>query len=104
MTLVSPNDIVVLLAIMGAAVVTYSLRLGGLMLAERMPRSAGFKSFMEALPGTILVALVAPGIVSAGWLGWGGAILTALCMYRTKNVLLSMLVGMVVVAAGRAAI
>jgi branched-subunit amino acid transport protein len=45
---------------------------------------------------------VVPGIASAGWLGWGAALLTALCAYKTHNVLLSMLVGMIIVAAGRA--
>lgn len=96
------NNYAIIIAIMGAALVTYSLRLGGLLLAEKMPQNETFKSFMDALPGTILVALVVPGIVAAGGLGWCAALLTALCAYKTNNVLLSMLVGMAIVAAGRA--
>ena len=96
------NDVMVFIAIVCAALITYSLRLGGLLLAEKMPQSNAFKRFMNVLPGTILVALVVPGIVSAGRLGWGAALLTALCAYKTNNVLLSMLVGMIIVAAGRA--
>lgn len=98
----SSNELNIIAAILGAAIVTYALRLGGLLLAERMPRNLAFTSFMEALPGTILVALVAPGIVAAGWNGCAAALLTAFCAYKTRNVLLSMLVGMVVVALWRA--
>jgi uncharacterized membrane protein len=96
------NDMMVIMAIVAAALITYFLRLGGLLLSEKMPQSHAIKSFMDALPGTILVALVVPGIVGAGWLGWGAALLTALCAYKTNNVLLSMLMGMIIVAAGRA--
>ena len=98
----SSNDLNAIAAILGAAVVTYALRLGGLLLAERMPRSPAFRSFMDALPGTILVALVVPGIMVAGWIGWGAAFLTAISAYKSKNILLSMLVGMGTVAVWRA--
>ena len=96
-----PTDISVVLAITGAALATYCLRLGGLLLAEHLPRNGGFRSFMEALPGTILLSLIAPGIVSAGLLGGVAALSTAVCAWKTKNVLLSMVLGMGVVAAGR---
>lgn len=98
----SSNDLNIIVTILCAAMVTYALRLGGLLLAEKMPRNPAFKSFMEALPGTILVALVVPGVTAAGSIGCGAALLTAFSAYKTKNVLLSMLVGMVVVAMWRA--
>jgi uncharacterized membrane protein len=101
MTGMSPTDLSIVLAIAGAALVTYSLRLGGLLLAEHLPKNGGFKRFMEALPGTILLSLVAPGIFSAGALGGVAALVTALCAFKTKNLLLAMLVGMSLVAAGR---
>jgi uncharacterized membrane protein len=101
MMMAMSNDVTIIIAIVCAALITYTLRLGGLLLAEKMPQSNAFKYFMDALPGTILVALVVPGIVSAGRLGWGAALLTALCAYKTNNVLLSMLVGMIIVSVGR---
>ena len=101
MTALSPTDLSIIMAIAGAALVTYSLRLGGLLLAEHLPKNGGFKSFMEALPGTILLSLVAPGIFSAGALGGVAALATALCAWKTKNLLLAMVVGMGLVAAGR---
>lgn len=91
----------VVLAIAGAALVTYGLRLGGLLMAGRLPRNGGFRRFMETLPGTILLSLVAPGIVSAGVLGGIAALATALCAWKTRNVLVSMVLGMAIVALGR---
>jgi len=102
MSFLSPADLNIALAIGGSAIATYSLRLGGLLLAERLPQNAGFKRFMDALPGTILLSLVAPGIVSAGMTGTFAAIATALCAWKTRNMLAAMGVGMGIVAAGRA--
>jgi len=101
MNILSPTDLSVAMAIAGAALATYCLRLGGLLLAEHLPRNGGFKQFMEALPGTILLSLIAPGIFSAGFLGGVAALTTAACAWKTKNVLLAMVAGMGVVAAGR---
>ena len=95
------SDITILLAIAGAAMVTYALRLGGLLLAGRLPGNGGFRRFMDALPGTILISLVAPNIASAGILGGVAALATALCAWKTRNVLVAMVVGMVIVAVGR---
>lgn len=91
----------VFLTIGFAAIVTYSLRLGGLMLASRLPQSGKWQRFMDALPGTILVSLIAPGIVATGWWGGLGALVTAVCAYKTKNVILSMLLGVALVALHR---
>ncbi len=43
------GDMLVWLTIFGAAGVTYSLRIGGLLLAERLPMTGRFKRFMDAL-------------------------------------------------------
>ncbi len=97
----SPSDLSVVMAIAGAALATYGLRLGGLLLAEHLPRKGGFRCFMDALPGTILLSLIAPGIFSAGLLGGIAAMTTALCAWKTRNVLLAMGLGMGAVAVGR---
>lgn len=91
----------VLLTIGFAAIVTYMLRVGGLMLASKLPKSGRFKRFMDALPGTILLSLIAPGIVSAGVWGGVGALATAFCAYKTRNAFLSMLLGVAIVALQR---
>ncbi|MCP3955571.1 MAG: AzlD domain-containing protein, partial [Desulfobacterales bacterium] len=79
------NNLAVFLAIAGAALVTYAFRFGGLLLSEKLPSTGKFKDFMEALPGTILVALVAPGIIAAGFWGCLAALSTALLVWRTGN-------------------
>ncbi len=94
-------DPATVLTISGAALVTYSFRFGGLLLAERTPKSPGFKAFMEALPGTILLSLVVPGIVSAGAWGWIAASITGLCAHKTGNLFLSMGLGIAVMALQR---
>ena len=95
------SDMAATLAVLGAAAVTYGLRLGGLLLSERLPQNGGFRRFMEALPGTILLSLVAPGILAAGAWGALAATVTALCTWKTRNVFLSMILGVVIVAVAR---
>ena len=77
------GDMLVWLTIFGAAGVTYSLRIGGLLLAERLPKTGRFKRFMEALPGTILLSLIVPAALAAGPIGWLATLCTALCSLKT---------------------
>lgn len=95
------SDLLVWLTIFGAAAVTYSLRIGGLLLAERLPKTGRFKRFMDALPGTILLSLIVPAAIAAGPVGWVATACTGLCSLKTGNVFVSMLVGIFIVAAGR---
>lgn len=95
------EDPYVYLAICAAAIVTYSLRLGGLLLAARLPKTGRFKIFMDALPGTILLSLIVPAALAAGFWGWVATICTALCSIRTGNVFLSMVIGVTIVAVSR---
>jgi uncharacterized membrane protein len=94
-------DWAIYLVIGGSALATYGLRLGGLLLAARLPRQGGFKRFMDALPGTILLSLVAPGILAAGAWGVAAALVTAVCAYKTNNAFLAMLLGMGIIALQR---
>lgn len=89
------------LTIFAAALATYGLRLGGLLLAERLPRTGRFQRFMQALPGTILLSLIIPSAINAGPWGWLATLATAACSLRTGNVFISMLLGMTIVASGR---
>ncbi len=95
------SHLAVALAIAGAALVTYAFRIGGLLLSEKLPATGRFKDFMEALPGTILVALVAPGILAAGFWGCLAALASALLVWKTGNVFVAMLSGMIIVAGAR---
>ncbi len=91
-----------LVVIVAAALVTYGLRFGGLMLATQLPRSGRFKKFMDALPGTILLSLIVPAALAGGPWSWFATGCTALCSIKTGNVFFSMVLGVGIVALGRA--
>ncbi|BDD88979.1 AzlD family protein [Desulfofustis limnaeus] len=95
------NSLLVWLTIGAAAVVTYGLRISGLLLAGRLPKTGKFRTFMDALPGTILLSLIVPAAVAAGPVGWLATVVTGLCSIKTGNVFISMLVGVAIVAIGR---
>lgn len=89
------------LAIGAAALTTYALRLGGLLLSSRLPQHGRFRTFMDALPGTLLVSLVAPNILAAGPWGLLAAACTAALAVKTRNLFLAMLAGMAIVGVAR---
>ena len=84
-----------------AALVTYSLRFGGLLLAGRLPKGGRFKKFMDALPGTILLSLIVPAALNGGVWSWVATLCTAICSLKTGNVFLSMVLGVTIVALSR---
>ncbi len=86
-----------LLTILGMALVTYLTRIGGLWLMSHVSLAGRLKAWLEYLPGTILVAIVAPAVLGAGLAEVGAALATLLVAIRTRNVLVSMLVGVGVV-------
>ena len=94
-------DLDVFLAIALAALATYGLRAGGLLLAERLPKTGRLRRGMDALPGALLLSLVVPSIANAGPWGMLAAGVTALVAWRSRNMLAAMLLGMIVVLAQR---
>lgn len=88
-------------AILAAAFITYFLRFSGLLLAGRMPETGRFKTFMGALPGTILLSLVIPPAIAGGGWSWVATACTAIVSWRTGNVFLAMIIGVAIVALSR---
>ena len=86
-----------LLTILGMALVTYVTRISGLWLMSHVTLSTRMKAWLDYLPGTVIVALVAPTVFSTGVAEAGAALATVLVMARTRNVLLTILVGVSVV-------
>lgn len=86
-----------LAAILAASIITYAFRLGGLLLADRLPRSGPLRTFLDALPGTILVSLVVPSAANAGWQGFFGIVACLAIYFKTKNLLLTMIGGVLMV-------
>lgn len=81
-------------AILLTAAITYALRLGGLLLADRLPKIGPARRFLDCLPGTILLSLTVPGALHAGVEGIVGLAACLLVYYRSRNLLLTMAAGM----------
>ncbi len=90
-----------LLLILGISLGTYSLRVSGLLLSNKFIENENVKVFLEYLPSTLLLALVVPSILKEGLTGLVAILLIVVCMYKTKSILLSMIIGVGVVALSR---
>jgi uncharacterized membrane protein len=55
-----------LLAILAMAAVTYATRVAGFALVRRLALTGRARLALEAVPGAVLVALVAPAILTRG--------------------------------------
>ena len=86
-----------LVTICGMAFVTYLTRVGGVWLMSHVTLSKRMKVWLEYIPGTVIVALVAPTVLTTGFAEAGAALVTLVVEARTRNVLLSMAVGVIVV-------
>lgn len=86
-----------LITIIAASIITYSFRLGGLLLADRLPRTGPLRSCLDALPGAILVSLVVPSAANSGWQGLIGIAACLAIYFKTKNLLLTMTSGVLTV-------
>lgn len=89
------------LTILGMALVTYFTRVGGLFLMNRLTITPRLKAGLEALPGTILISLITPLVLTAGVAEALAALATALVAWRSKNFILAMVTGIVSVWAMR---
>ncbi len=91
-----------LLTIVGMALVTYALRAGGLWLMGRVTLSGRVEAWLRYVPGTVLISLIAPGVLSNGVPGAVAAAATVGVAVRTGNALLAMITGVLVVVVVRA--
>jgi uncharacterized membrane protein len=88
-------------AILLASGLTYTLRLGGLLLADRLPSAGPARRFLDCLPGTLLVSLTLPGALNAGLPGTIGLAVCLVVYMRTKSLLPTMAIGMAAVVVLR---
>ncbi len=91
------TSLLALVTIVGMALVTYLTRISGLWLMSHITLSKGLKAWLGYIPGTVIVSLVAPTIFGTGFAELGASLVTVLVAIRTRNVLLSMIVGVGVV-------
>jgi uncharacterized membrane protein len=83
------------------ALVTYLTRAGGFWLMAYLPPSPWLAAWLRTLPGTLLVALVAPALAREGPTGIAAAGAAILVALRTNNTLAAMLAGVGTIVALR---
>lgn len=83
--------------ILGLAVATFAIRMSGILVGQRIPRKGRWARALNALPGSLIVALVSVSLLSGGPLEWlAGAAALAVAVL-TRNLPLTMAAGIVTV-------
>lgn len=94
-------DLSAVLIILGVAVATYTLRVSGLLFSNNLAKEGKIKVFLDYLPATLLLSLVIPSILKEGFVGVIASLCIVICMKLTKSILLSMLIGVLIIALSR---
>ena len=89
------SDSLLLTLLLAAA--TFSVRYLGLVLGQRLPTSGPWTRALNALPGCLIVSLVTVILTSGGINEWTGALVAFVVAVMSRNLPLTMLVGIVVV-------
>ncbi len=90
-----------LLIIFLVAIGTYTLRVSGLLLSNKLRKFKNIDIFLESIPATLLIALIVPSIIKEGIVGIVASLVIVFIMYKTKNTFLAMFIGVVIVALNR---
>jgi uncharacterized membrane protein len=93
-----------LITILGMAAVTYAIRAGGLLLANRLPTTGFVASWMKHVPGAVLASLIAPAVLAGGAAEAIAAAATALIYIASRNLFAAMVGGVVAVYLARLAL
>jgi uncharacterized membrane protein len=89
------------LTILGMAAVTYAIRASGYLFAGLLPEHGRVAAFFKALPGTVLIALIAPGVFAQGLSEAVAGCAALLAAILTRNLFIVLCVGVVVAFAAR---
>jgi len=82
-----------LVTILGMALVTFAIRAGGLLLANRLPQTGFIAAWLRHIPGAVLASLVAPAVIAGGPAEVIAAAATALAYLPTRNLFAAMAAG-----------
>ncbi len=83
------------------AVVTYATKAGGLWAMGKVDLSETVTHWLEAIPGAVIVAIVAPAVVTGGPPEWLATAAVLLLAWKSGSILLAMTVGIAIVWAVR---
>ena len=95
------NEATPMLTICAMAAVTYLTRAAGLFVANRVRITPRAEAFLSAIPGAVLISIVAPAALTQGPAEAAAALAAFATAARTKNLPLTMAVGIAFVWALR---
>ena len=90
-----------LITILGMALVTFAVKAGGLLLANRLPRDGFAAAWLRHIPGAVLASLVAPALVTGSAAEVIAAVATGLVYIASRNLLAAMAAGVATVYLAR---
>lgn len=90
------------IAIVGMGLATYATRVSGFYLLRGLNVSGRFKAALDALPPAVLMAVIAPVILTTGIAETIAAALTAIAAYFRLPLAVTIIIGIVSVVALRA--
>lgn len=90
-----------LLAIIVMALVTYITRAGGVMVMSRVPIGPKVERFINAMAGSVLVAVILPLAVQGDWGARFALVATLIVMLTTHKPLIAITAGMATAALWR---
>lgn len=86
-------DAIVVGTILGMAAVTYATKAGGLWLMGQVEVSDRVEAWLNALPGAIVVSIIAPTIVNGGPVEWTAGAVVLLVAWKLGSIIASMAIG-----------
>jgi uncharacterized membrane protein len=86
-----------IVTMIGMAVILYVMRIAGYALISRTAPSPMLDAWLSHIPGATLVALIVPMIVHEGVIGLLAGTVVWLIVWRTDNIVLSMIAGVAIV-------
>jgi len=81
------------LIIAGLAAATFTIRVGGVLIGRRLPSEGVWARALNALPGSLIIALVSVSLLSGGPREWLAALAAMITAMLTRNLPLTMLAG-----------
>ncbi len=79
--------------ILGLAAVTFSIRISGILIGQRLPQHGPWARALNALPGSLIIALVSVSLLTGGPKEWIAGGIAAAVAIVTSNLPLTMVAG-----------
>lgn len=79
--------------ILALTVGTFAIRLSGVLIGQRIPQEGAWARRLRALPGCLIVSLVAVSLLSGGPREWSAGLVAAVVAIVTRSLPITMVSG-----------